>query len=65
MEQAWYPQSFGFIPDSSNVSTQVAAVSNVYDQYYDVLTYGDVDPAEYLPHVPQRAGNCWYQRHHR
>ena len=49
MEQAWYPKSFGFIPDSSNVSTQVAAVSNVYDQYYDVLTYGDVDPAEYLP----------------
>ena len=49
MEQAWYPKSFGFIPDSSNVSTQVAAVSNVYDQYYDVLTYGDVNPDEYLP----------------
>ena len=46
---AWNPPLFGFIPDSTNVSTQVAAVSNVYDQYYDVLTYGDVNPDEYLP----------------
>lgn len=49
IDNSWYPQLFGFTPDSTNVSTQVAAISNVYDQYYDVLTYGDVDPAEYLP----------------
>ena len=49
IKNAWYPPLFGFIPDSTNVSTQVAAVSNIYDQYYKVLTYGDVDPAEYLP----------------
>lgn len=49
IDNAWYPQLFGFTPDSTNVSTQVAAISNVYDQYYDVLTYGDVDPDEYLP----------------
>lgn len=49
IDNAWYPQLFGFTPDSSNVSTQVAAISNVYDQYYNVLTYGDVDPAEFLP----------------
>lgn len=49
MDNAWYPPLFGFIPDSTNVSTQVATVSNVYDQYYDVLTYGDVNPDEYLP----------------
>jgi putative aldouronate transport system substrate-binding protein len=49
IDNAWYPQLFGFTPDSTNVSTQVAAISNVYDQYYDVLTYGDVDPAEFLP----------------
>ena len=49
IDNAWYPPLFGFIPDSSNVSTQVAAVSNIYDQYYNVLTYGDVDPTEYLP----------------
>lgn len=49
IDNAWYPPLFGFTPDSSNVSTQVAAISNVYDQYYDVLTYGDVDPDEYLP----------------
>lgn len=49
IDNAWYPPLFGFIPSSENVATQVAAVSNVYDQYYKVLTYGDVDPAEYLP----------------
>lgn len=49
IKNAWYPPLFGFIPNSEPVSTQVAAVSNVYNQYYNVLTYGDVDPAEYLP----------------
>ena len=49
INDAWYPPLFGFIPNSEPVSTQVAAVSNVYNQYYNVLTYGDVDPAEYLP----------------
>lgn len=49
IEGSWYPPLFGFIPDSTNVSTQVAAVSNVYDQYFKVLTYGDVNPDEYLP----------------
>lgn len=49
MDNAWYPPLFGFIPDSTNVATQVAAVSNVYDQYFKVLTYGDVNPDEYLP----------------
>lgn len=48
-EKAWFPPTYGFTPDSTNVSTQVAAVSNVVSQYNDVLTYGDVDPAEYLP----------------
>ena len=24
-------------------------MSNVYDQYYKVLTYGDVNPDEFLP----------------
>ena len=49
IDNAWYPPLFGFTPDSTNVSTQVAAIANVYDQYFKVLTYGDVDPAEYLP----------------
>lgn len=49
IKNAWYPPLFGFIPNSEKVATQVAAVSNVYDQYFKVLTYGDVDPAEYLP----------------
>lgn len=49
IDNAWYPPLFGFTPDSSKVSTQVAAISNVYDQYFKVLTYGDVNPDEYLP----------------
>ncbi|MBP5305248.1 MAG: ABC transporter substrate-binding protein [Lachnospiraceae bacterium] len=49
IKEAWYPPLFGFIPSSANVSTQVAAVSNVYNQYYDSLTYGDVNPDEFLP----------------
>jgi putative aldouronate transport system substrate-binding protein len=53
IDSAWYPPLFGFIPNSEPVSTQVAAVSNVYNQYYNVLTYGDVDPAEFLPQFLQ------------
>ena len=49
IDEAWYPPLFGFIPDASKVSTQIAAISNVYDQYFNVLTYGDVNPDEYLP----------------
>lgn len=46
---AWVAPLFGFIPSSDNVSTQVAAVSNVYNQYNNALLYGDVDPETYLP----------------
>jgi putative aldouronate transport system substrate-binding protein len=49
IDEAWYPKLFGFTPDASKVSTQIAAISNVNDQYYNVLTYGDVNPDEYLP----------------
>ncbi len=49
IDNSWYPPLFGFTPDSTKVSTQVAAISNVYDQYFKVLTYGDVDPNEFLP----------------
>ncbi len=49
IQNAWYPPLFGFIPDSTNVATQVAAINNVYTQYNNSLTYGDVDPEVYLP----------------
>ena len=49
INEAWVPPLFGFIPDATPVATQVAAVSNVYDQYYNVLVYGDVNPDEFLP----------------
>ena len=49
LDEAWYPPLFGFMPSSEKVSTQVAAVSNVYNQYFKPLTYGDVNPDEVLP----------------
>lgn len=49
VENSYYPPAYGFTPDSGPVQTQVAAATNVYDQYYNALTYGEVDPEEYLP----------------
>lgn len=49
IDTAWVSPLFGFTPSSDKVSTQVAAVSNVYNQYNKALLYGDVDPASYLP----------------
>jgi putative aldouronate transport system substrate-binding protein len=49
IDEAWYPDLFGFTPDATNVATQVAAISNVVNQYNTVLTYGDVNPDEFLP----------------
>lgn len=49
IDSAWVAPLFGFTPSSDNVSTQVAAVSNVYNQYDKALMYGDVDPATFLP----------------
>ncbi len=44
MEEAWCPPLYGFTPSTINVMNEVTAVSNVVEQYNDVLTYGDVDP---------------------
>jgi len=49
MQNAWCPPLYGFTPSTANVATQVAAVSNVVDQYLKVLTFGDVDPDEFYP----------------
>lgn len=48
IESAWVAPLFGFTPNSENVATQIAAVSNVYDQYDTALIYGDIDPSVYL-----------------
>ncbi|MBD2848179.1 ABC transporter substrate-binding protein [Paenibacillus sp. IB182496] len=39
----------GFNFDSANVSTQMAAIQNVKEQYWSALMTGTVDPDEYLP----------------
>lgn len=49
IDNAWVAPLFGFTPSSDKVSTQVAAISSVYDQYDKALRYGDVDPSTYLP----------------
>ena len=49
IDNAWYPPLFGFMPSNENVSTQAAAISNVYNQYYKALTYGDVNPDDIMP----------------
>ncbi|MCD7805946.1 MAG: ABC transporter substrate-binding protein [Lachnospiraceae bacterium] len=49
IDEAYVAPLFGFTPSSDNVSTQVAAVSNVVSQYDSALRYGDVDPDVYLP----------------
>lgn len=43
-----YP-TLGFMFDTSNVSTEVAAISDVYQKYAPSLMVGAVDPDEYLP----------------
>ena len=39
----------GFIPDLTDVATELAAVTNVKSQYMSALGNGEVDPDEYLP----------------
>ncbi len=49
LEKIRYCPLFGFTPNAEKVSTQSAAVSNVYNQYFKALSYGDIDPEVYLP----------------
>ncbi|MBQ1476711.1 MAG: ABC transporter substrate-binding protein [Erysipelotrichaceae bacterium] len=48
-EQAAVPPLYGFIPDTTNVMNEITAVSNVVEQYSDVLMFGDVNPDEKYP----------------
>ena len=49
MQEAWAPPLYGFTPSNANVMNEVAAVSNVVDQYLKPLTFGDVNPDDYYP----------------
>lgn len=49
MEEAWCPPLYGFTPTSMNVMNAATAVNVVVEKYYDVLTYGDVDPSTVYP----------------
>ena len=48
-EKASVPPLYGFIPNTTNVMNEVTAVSNVVEQYSNVLLYGDVNPDEKYP----------------
>ncbi len=52
-EKAWIPPLYGFIPVTTNVMNEVTAVSNVVEQYSNVLMYGDVNPDEKYPEFLQ------------
>ena len=49
LNKAFVPQLFGFTPSADKFATQVAAISNVVNQYDKALRYGDVDPSTKLP----------------
>ena len=49
MDEAWCPPLYGFIPSTANVMNEITAIGNVVEQYNNVLTYGDVDPAVEYP----------------
>ncbi len=53
METAWCPPLYGFTPTTVNVMNEITAVSNVVEQYSDVLMYGDVDPEVKYPEFLQ------------
>lgn len=48
-ESALKSKAFGFTYDSTGVSNELAALSNVKAQYAPALGSGTVDPAETLP----------------
>jgi len=48
-ENATTPPLYGFVPMTTNVANEIAAVSNVVDQYSNVLMFGDVNPADQYP----------------
>ncbi|MBQ6333914.1 MAG: extracellular solute-binding protein [Erysipelotrichaceae bacterium] len=52
-EKASIPPLYGFIPNTTNVMNEVTAVSNVVEQYSNVLLYGDVNPEEKYPEFLQ------------
>lgn len=58
MSNCYIPPAYGFAPSTANVANQIAAVSNVVDQYNNALIYGDVDPAEFLPKFLQELDNA-------
>lgn len=50
--------AMGFNFDATNVTTQIAACSNVVNEYHNALTGGELDPAVALPEFIQKLKNA-------
>ena len=50
-DNAYKSSALGFTFDPTNVSTEMTAVQNVYDEYQKSLEYGLVDPAVAIPEM--------------
>ena len=54
--------TLGFYLDKENLSTEVAAVNNVYQEYYKSLLTGSVDPEKYLPEFLNKLKAAGYDK---
>lgn len=57
-EKAVFSNGFGLTFDSSNVSTEVAAINQVVSQYYSPMITGELDPDEYIPVISEALKNA-------
>ena len=55
-------KAFGFAYDSANVSNELVALQNVYDQYYKAIATGSVDVDEVLPQFVQALYDAGLQK---
>lgn len=62
VETASKSRAMGFTFDASSVSTEMAAVQTVVDQYYFPLMNGEVDPEVYIPQFIEALNNAGMEK---
>lgn len=53
-ERSVYPALAGFVVDDSEISAEIAALTNIVDEYKRPLDLGTVDPEKALPELKQK-----------